>query len=91
MNKPQMEPEKKKNTRGGGEGENQFSQREAGWSNGGLKEEDEEERTYFPLITSRSLSGKPSKLASLQPPRSSDLCGGGMESSCFFLLAAIRL
>lgn len=82
MNKLQMEPEKEKKRRGGkrrgeerrggGEGENQFSQTEAGWSNGGLKEE-EEERTYFPLITSCSLSGKPSKLASLQRPCSSDL------------------
>lgn len=71
MNKPQMEPEKQKKKKGkkeekqerrvGGEGENQFSQTEAGWSNGGLKEE-EEERTYFPLITSCSLPGKHSKL-----------------------------
>lgn len=52
--------------RRGREGEkNQFSQTEAGWSNGGLKEE--EERTYFPLITSYRLSGKPWKLAWLQP------------------------
>lgn len=65
MNKPQMEPEKGKKTgrksreeRKGGE-KNQFSQTEAGWSNGGLKEEEEEERTYFPLITSYRLSGKP--------------------------------
>lgn len=53
--------EEKQERRVGGEGENQFSQTEAGWSNGGLKEE-EEERTYFPLITSCSLPGKPSKL-----------------------------
>lgn len=43
-------------------------EREADWSNGGLKEE--EERTYFPLITSCSLSDKPSKP---RRPRSSDL------------------
>lgn len=36
------------------EGGNQFSQTDTGWSNGGLKEE-EEETTYFPLITSCSL------------------------------------
>lgn len=66
MNKPQMEPEKGKKRVGrrvvesrGRERENQFSQTEAGWSNGGLKEEEEEERTYFPLITSYRLSGKP--------------------------------
>lgn len=82
--------EEKQERRGGGEGENQFSQTEAGWSNGGLKEE-EEERTYFPLITSCSLSGKPWKLASLQQPHSSDLFAEGMESSCFFRSVAIRL
>lgn len=53
--------------RGEREGENQFSQTEADWSNGGLKEEEEEERTYFPLITSYRLSGKPWKLVWLQP------------------------
>lgn len=59
---------KRRNRRGGGEGREKinFSQTEAGWSNGGLKEE-EEERTYFSLITSCSLSGKPWKLALLQP------------------------
>lgn len=44
------------------EGENQFSQTELDWPNGGLeeeKEEEEEERTYLPLITSYRLSGKP--------------------------------
>lgn len=73
MNKPQMEPEKgekagrkSREERKGGE-KNQFSQTEAGWSNGGLKEEEEEERTYFPPITSYRLSGKPWKLAWLQP------------------------
>lgn len=65
MSKPQMEPEKGKKRAGrrgerrGREGENQFSQTEAGWSNGGLKEDEEEERTYFPLMTSYRLSGKP--------------------------------
>lgn len=43
-----------------GREKNQFSRTEAGWSNGGLKEEaEEEERTYFPVITSYRLSGKP--------------------------------
>lgn len=64
------------------EGENQFSQTEVGWSNGGLREEEEEERTYFPLITSRSLSGKPWKLALLQPavPLAQPFFAEGIES-----------
>lgn len=84
-----MEPEKGKKRGERGveeeeeerEGENQFSQTETGWSNGGLKEE-EEEKTYFPLITSCSLLGKPSAFTALLE---------NVESRCFTGSAAIRL
>lgn len=75
-NEPQMEPEKRerggrrrRNKRGEKEGENQFSQTEAGRTNGGLKEEEEDtfssdyllEPQSFGLVHSHDVSLKSSK------------------------------